>query len=52
MEILEMLDSLKQKALEDKKLREEFLETRKSAYPCLLFVKNAGNLGILFMRWN
>ena len=37
MEIPEMLDNLKQKALGDKKLRKELLDTRKEAQPCLLY---------------
>lgn len=34
-----MLDILKQKALEDEKLREEFLETRKYANPLSDFLR-------------
>ena len=39
MEIPEMLDILKQKALKDEKLREEFLETRKAANPLSAFCR-------------
>ena len=45
MEIPEMLDILKQKAQQDSKLREEFLETRKAAYPLSAFCKKCRELG-------
>ena len=45
MEIPEMLDILKQKALEDEKLREEFLETRKAANPLSDFCRKCRELG-------
>lgn len=39
MEIPEMLDILKQKVQQDSKLREELLETRKSANPLSVFLR-------------
>ncbi len=45
MNILEMLDELQRKALEDKKLRKELLETRNAGYPLGAFCKKCRELG-------
>lgn len=45
MEIPEMLDNLKQKALGDKKLRKELLDTRKEAQPLSAFCAKCRELG-------
>ena len=45
MEVAEMLDMLKQKALRDKKLREELLETREAKHPLEAFCKKCQEQG-------
>lgn len=45
MEVPEMLDLLKKKALTDKKLREELLETRKSKHPLEAFCEKCREQG-------
>ena len=45
MEVAEMLDMLKQKALRDKKLREELLETREAKHPLESFCKKCQEQG-------
>lgn len=45
MEVPEMLDLLKKKALTDKKLREELLETRKSEHPLEAFCEKCREQG-------
>lgn len=45
MEIPEMLDEIKRKALADEGLREEFLDTRKDARPVAAFCKKCRDLG-------
>ena len=51
MEIPEMLDELKQKALKDGMLRSKLMDTRKRSSLFLHFVRNAGNWGIRYMKW-
>lgn len=45
MEITEMLDELKQKALRDSELRAELLQTRKAARPLSVFCQKCRELG-------
>lgn len=45
MEIPEMLDILKQRALADNRLREEFLATRKEEHPLEAFCEKCRELG-------
>lgn len=45
MEIPEMLDILKQRALADNRLREEFLATRKEEHPLKAFCEKCRELG-------
>ncbi len=45
MEIAEMLDEIKQKALADKNLRSEFLATREDAHPVAAFCRKCRELG-------
>ena len=45
MEIAEMLDEIKRKALADEKLREDFLDTRKDAHPVAAFCRKCRELG-------
>ena len=45
MEITEMLDELKQKALRDQELRAELLRTRKAAQPLSAFCQKCRELG-------
>ena len=45
MEITEMLDELKQKALRDPALRAELLQTRKAAQPLSAFCQTCRELG-------
>ena len=45
MEITEMLDELKQKALRDPALRAELLQTRKAAQPLSAFCQKCRELG-------
>ena len=45
MEIPEMLDTLKQKALRDPELREELLATREDAHPLTAFCAKCRELG-------
>ncbi|MGN8631656.1 hypothetical protein ACTNEW_08800 [Blautia sp. HCP3S3_G3] len=45
MEIAEMLDEIKQKALSDKNLRNEFLATREDAHPVAAFCRKCRELG-------
>lgn len=47
MEIPEMLDILKQRALADNRLREEFLATRKEEHPLEAFCEKCRELGYL-----
>ena len=49
MEVVEMLDNLKEKARRDPALREMLLATRREKEP--LSVRSAGSLGFRFMRW-
>lgn len=51
MEITEMLDELKQKALRDPALRAEFLQTRKLHSRSVHSVRNAGELDMKSMIW-
>lgn len=51
MEVVEMLDNLKEKARRDPALREMLLATRREKEPLLLSVRSAGSLGFRFMRW-
>lgn len=45
MEIAEMLDEIKRKALEDEALKREFLDTRKDAHPVAAFCRKCRDLG-------
>lgn len=45
MEIAEMLDEIKRKALADEKLRAEMLKTREDAHPVAAFCKKCRELG-------
>lgn len=45
MEIAEMLDEIKRKALADNDLREEFLATRKDVHPVAAFCRKCRELG-------
>lgn len=45
MEIAEMLDEIKRKALEDEALKREFLATRKDAHPVAAFCRKCRDLG-------
>ena len=45
MEIAEMLDELKQKALKDDKLRQELLDTRDDSNPLTAFCRKCQSLG-------
>lgn len=45
MEIAEMLDEIKRKALADEKLREDFLDTRNDAHPVAAFCRKCRELG-------
>ena len=51
MEIPEMLDILKQRALADNRLRKNFWRQEKKNIRWKHFVRNAGNWGILYMKW-
>ena len=51
MEVVEMLDNLKEKARRDPALREELLATRQEKEPLSAFCKNAGNWVFRSMRW-
>lgn len=49
MEVVEMLDNLKEKARRDPALREMLLATRRKSR--WLLSVSAGSLGFRFMRW-
>ena len=51
MEVVEMLDNLKEKARRDPALREVCLLPVRRKSRWLLSVRSAGNLGFRFMRW-
>lgn len=52
MEVVEMLDNLKEKARRDPALREMLIATRRGRKRrWLLSVRSAGSLGFRFMRW-
>lgn len=51
MEITEMLDELKQKALRDPALRAELLQTRKAAQPLSAFCQKCRELDMKSMIW-
>ena len=51
MEVVEMLDNLKEKARRDPALREMLLATRREKEPLAASVRSAGSLGFRFMRW-
>ena len=49
MEIGAMLDELREKALKDRNIWQELMDTRKAEQP--LSVRSVGNWDIRFMRW-
>ena len=51
MEVVEMLDNLKEKARRDPALREMLLATRREKEPLAAFCKKCRELGVRFMRW-
>lgn len=52
MEVVEMLDNLKEKARRDPALREELLATREEKEPLAAFCRKCpGSWAFRFMRW-
>ena len=49
MEIGAMLDELREKALKDRNIWQELMDTRKAEQP--LAARSVGNWDIRFMRW-
>ena len=51
MEIGAMLDELREKALKDRNIWQELMDTRKAEQPLPLSVRSVGDWDIRFMRW-
>ena len=51
MEIGAMLDELREKALKDRNIWQELMDTRKAEQPLAAFSRSVGNWDIRFMRW-
>ena len=51
MEIGAMLDELREKALKDRNIWQELMDTRKAEQPLAAFVQNVVNWDMRFTRW-
>ena len=51
MEIGAMLDELREKALKDRNIWQQLMDTRKKNSHWMLSVPSAGNLDMKFMKW-